>query len=352
VEFDYLQRLMVAESEDLSKNGVFIRTDEILPEGTIVDMVVTMPRGSQFRTRARAVHVLSPMAARALGRHSGIGLEFMEMSPQARQSLLDYLDALIEATTPNAEDLVASLHVVLADPHTPLLVRLTNALEGVNSFVVDSVTNGADAFVACLQRTPDLVVAAIDMPFMNGFDLVAKLKTHERLLDIPIILMSADRSDMTRLEAYRIGCDDFIQKPFTDEELALRLRRLARIGSAASGGRREPLERAELRGSLSEISVATLLSLFEFEHKSGMLSLEREEQKARIMIQNGMAIQVEGPVEALSPRDRLMCVLDWTRGSFEFNACEVVGKNHINKRSQELLLEHARISDESGVGGA
>ena len=49
---------------------------------------------------------------------------------------------------------------------------------------------------------------------------------------------------------------------------------------------------------------------------------------------------------AWPPRARLMQVLDWTRGHFEFSSCDVVGTDEIGQATTQLLLEHARLRDE------
>ena len=69
------------------------------------------------------------------------------------------------------------------------------------------------------------------------------------------VLTSIDRqsTDIKRLKAYRLGVRDFIEKPFTDEELCIRLRRLARPAE-----RHEP-ERVVFKGSIAQIGLGTLL---------------------------------------------------------------------------------------------
>jgi hypothetical protein len=148
---------------------------------------------------------------------------------------------------------------------------------------------------------------------------------------------------MTRLNAYRLGVADYIQKPFTDEELAIRVRRAARSGRGAS-------ERVVLRGEVTTISLGTLLSLLDFERKSGTLVVLSDAQIARIFFAAGRIVKVETSLPAATPREKLMAVLDWRTGNFEFSACEVVGEDEIDMPTQALLLEHARTRDEQQQG--
>jgi len=100
VEFERLDDHVVAESEDLSRRGVFVRTDALLPVGAVTELQIALPGQLEFRVIARVAHLLSPAAARALGRHVGMGFEFLETNSDGRQALVDYLDDLLEELTP------------------------------------------------------------------------------------------------------------------------------------------------------------------------------------------------------------------------------------------------------------
>ena len=106
-------------------------------------------------------------------------------------------------------------------------------------------------------------------------------------------------------------------------------------------------EATMLSGSLSEISLPTLLSLLEFERKSGILLVLASVGTARLFVAEGRIVKVECGDPAHSPRERLMTVLDWVHGHFEFTSCEVIGSDEIGSGTTSLLLEHARIRDES-----
>ena len=91
---------MTAESEDLSRRGIFVRTEELLPVGAVTEVDITLPDGVGFKVFARVAHLLSPSAARALGRHVGMGLEFLDTEGGGLEALSAYLDNLIEELTP------------------------------------------------------------------------------------------------------------------------------------------------------------------------------------------------------------------------------------------------------------
>jgi CheY-like chemotaxis protein len=338
VEFERLGDRVHAVSEDLSVRGMFVRTDELLAVGAVVDLDIQLPDGGALKASARVVHLLTPAAARVLGRRPGMGFEFADIDTESRQRLIAHLDRLNEEVVPRRLDPLSHSFAVVADGSQPLLDRVSNALTGIG-FETLLFRSGAEALAACHELIPDVVVAALDMPSMDGLTLLGRLKAKAQLADVPVVLMSDDASDFTRLLAYRLGVTDVIPKPFTDEELCIRVRR------AAVEARRPPAEPV-LRGSLSEISVATLLSLFEFERKSGILILRRDDQAAKLFIAAGREVKVDTEGAPHDPRTSVMNLLDWRIGRFEFSACEVIAGDELGLMTQQLLLEHARLRDE------
>lgn len=341
VTFERMGDKVVAESEDLSRHGVFVRTTEVLPAGAVVELEIRLPNQLRVELIARVAHLLSESAARALGRRPGMGFEFLDGDDKGRDRLLEYLEDLIEEVTPPPQGLPQQWRVLVADPNAPLLDRLSMALHGAG-FHVEAFTNGVDAYASILETSPNAIVAAANMPGLDGWTLVRMLQVKANRAEVPVILMDDDGSDITRLQAYRLGAKEFLHKPFTDEELVLRLRRLSLEQKPADN-------KAALHGNLGPISIATLLSLLEFERKSGILVVLHDRLAARLFIADGRVVKVEGPTneDAAEPMQRIMRVLDWSDGNFEFVACEVVGSNELNIETTRLLLEHARIRDEA-----
>jgi CheY-like chemotaxis protein len=309
VEFERMDQRIVAESEDLSRSGVFVRTDSLLPVGAVTEVKLTLPDGARFRVIARVAHLLSPSAARALGRHVGMGFQFLETDSTGRDALVNYLEDLIDELTPPPLELPPGVRVVVAEPSPPLLERIAIAL-GQAGYVVDAFGDGADAYAACAYAAPHAVIAALDMPGMDGWTLFKTMAAHPRLDTVPVLFTSDDPSDMTRLQAYRLGVRDYITRPFIEEELVIRLGRI--VGLAA----RNASDSTMLSGSIQEISIPTLLSLLDFERKSGILLLLSDRQAARVFVAEGRIVKVESGDAGVAPLQRLMKVLDLTAGTF------------------------------------
>jgi CheY-like chemotaxis protein len=334
VEFDRPSGIVEAETEDVSARGVFVRTEALLPVGEETEIRLYLPEGSLLAMRARVAHMLTPSAARALGRHPGMGFELIGDETTSRLKLRAHIESIkTEATNPG---LATTTQAIVVEPSSPLRARMTRCLESAG-FKVTACASATDALAACAVWRPDVIVCAAQMDGMTGIDLAYAMSDHESLSGVPIVL-AGDEGDLARLEAFRAGVRDYIPKPFLDEELVIRVHRVvAPVSPVANPG---------LRGNLVDIGLGTLLSLFEFERKSGILLLIRENEIARLFVAEGRILKVEGSSGNGAPKQRMMQLLDWCVGQFEFTPCAIGGRDELQYSITQLLLEHARVRDE------
>lgn len=340
VEFERLDRRVVAESEDLSRRGLFVRTEELLPVGAVLVADLTLPDGAVFRVSTRVAHLLPTSSARALGRHVGMGLEFIDSGDGSVEALAFYLEDLIHGLAPAPVHMPGQFGALVIEPSAPLRHRIASALEEAG-FVVEVWASSADALRTVTAHIPDVVIAAVRMPDLDGLALLRTLAASPGLASVPVVLTSDDPSDLLRLEAFRLGVADYVTLPFHEEELVIRVRRVA-LG-AAKGGERD----TTLHGSLRDISLATLLALLEFERKSGIVLIHSPGHVARLFVAAGRVVKVEADTLGADPVAVMMTILDWHHGHFEFVTCEVTGTDELDMPTSQLLMEHARLQDES-----
>lgn len=124
-------------------------------------------------------------------------------------------------------------NILVVDDEESLTDLVSSALRFAG-YDVTTESNGYDALRAIKHRTPDLVVLDVNMPEMDGFEVCRRLRRDG--LDFPVIFLTA-RDDIEDLRAgFRQGGDDYLTKPFSLEELGLRiealLRRANRVDSA------------------------------------------------------------------------------------------------------------------------
>jgi len=333
-EFDHPSGSVVeAETEDISPRGLFIRTEWLLDAGEATEIRVTLPDNTYLALRARVVHALTATAARAIGRHPGMGFELIGPDTPSRRKLRAYLESLrSEFTSPG---LAGPSRLVVVEPSAPMRARLANSLESAG-FVVNAVASVPDALMACSEWRPDAIIAAADLDGMTGVDLAYAMSEHATLSDVPLVL-TGEEGDIGRLEAFRAGVRDYIPRPFLDEELVIRIHRIAAPVVTVSAG---------MRGNLVDIGLGTLLSLLEFERKSGILMLSRGNHLMRLSVADGRLLKAEGSIKG-NGKERLLRLLDWHDGQFEFTPATISDRDEIGISSvASLLLEHARRRDE------
>jgi len=92
-----------------------------------------------------------------------------------------------------------------------------------------SAACGRDAVeLALSMRPPDLVVSDIMMPFLDGFQTAAALKTIEGWSEVPVVMLTSQREEQDIVRGLDNGADDYLTKPFHPAELLARLRRFLR----------------------------------------------------------------------------------------------------------------------------
>lgn len=89
---------------------------------------------------------------------------------------------------------------------------------------VVATDNGREALQLIAEQLPDLIITDIMMPYASGLEIVGTVKKGEK--KIPVIVLSAMGQENVVLEAFNLGADDFISKPFSPNELSMRVKRL------------------------------------------------------------------------------------------------------------------------------
>lgn len=209
-------------------------------------------------------------------------------------------------------------------------------------FEVLTATNGFEGLSAALKHQPSLVLSDINMHGMDGWQLLRMIRARPTLRRMPVIFFTDMKSDEQRQRGFELGVDDYVQKPFTENELIARVERVlerARIIEDAAN---------DMRGTLAKVSVISLLSFAELERRTGVLSLEREGERATVHLRDGaiMRIDLSAAHDKLAGLERVFHVLDWTAGQFELTTETAVVEDELNISTSFALLEHARRADE------
>lgn len=114
--------------------------------------------------------------------------------------------------------------IVLAEDNSTLSLLLKFRLEkeGYELFIA---TDGKQAVDLIENEHPDLVLSDVMMPFISGLEVISHLR-NKLNLDTPIIVFSSAGQEEMVLKAFNLGANDFMGKPFSPNELVIRIKRL------------------------------------------------------------------------------------------------------------------------------
>jgi len=104
--------------------------------------------------------------------------------------------------------------------------RLTGRLLSRAGYEVSVAKDGVDALKQMQEGLPDLVLADIEMPRMDGLELVKKLREDPRSADLPIIIITSRIADKHRQHAFELGVNAFFGKPYQEDELLAKVAEL------------------------------------------------------------------------------------------------------------------------------
>ena len=119
---------------------------------------------------------------------------------------------------------VAKVTILVADDDQELAQFIRRELS--DWYRVDTCPNGRMALDALLNGNYDLVVSDVIMPEMDGISLLKQIKSNSRISHIPVVLLTSKAEIGDRLEGIKHGADAFLAKPFSIEELHLRIENL------------------------------------------------------------------------------------------------------------------------------
>ncbi|WP_375765488.1 PAS domain S-box protein [Archangium gephyra] len=204
-------------------HGGLIRVTEAPGGGELfqVELPCLAPAGTQVTPRAP---------------EKGWGLE----AGLALRSTLEALTPPVDERTPPAaeartEDTSRPAVLVVKD-HPELHRFMVDALQ--EDYRVISAFDGQEALEKARSLRPDVILTGIQLPRMSGDALVAALRQEESLEGVPIVVLSTQADEALKLKLLREGAQDYLVKPFSAEEVRVRVRNLVQLKRV-----REELER-------------------------------------------------------------------------------------------------------------
>jgi diguanylate cyclase (GGDEF)-like protein len=139
------------------------------------------------------------------------------------------VEAELTVTGPEAEgfDAAAGERVLVVDDD-PFIARLLEIELRSVGYDVRLASDGQEALETIGEWLPDLVLADVMMPNMDGFELTRRLRQDSRTATVSVIMLTARGLSADKLEGFSVGADDYIVKPFDTPELMARIRGVLR----------------------------------------------------------------------------------------------------------------------------
>jgi len=114
--------------------------------------------------------------------------------------------------------------IQIIDDDISILILLKDYLEKQGWMVITN-SNSVKAVSQFFELHPDCVLIDVNLPEKNGFEIIEDIQIHSNKLFVPIIMISVLNDRNTRMKAYKMGADDFIEKPIDLEELSVHIER-------------------------------------------------------------------------------------------------------------------------------
>jgi CheY-like chemotaxis protein len=254
---------------------------------------------------------------------------------------------------------VASARILLIDPDEPTQATVTSALDG-RGYEVARALDGEQGLQAAVSNLPDVIVLSAAAPKLDIPNFVRTLRTRPESALIPVLFIGEQAPIEEQIQGFQLGSDDFLHRPLDPRDLELRIAVANKLRQKAENTLRpKPIDSADFsspgimtafRGTLDQIGLPSILSLVDMERKTGMLVLilEPGKEKARVHFLEGRVVRAAYDKKDKPKNAELIYeLLSRTEGKFEFRNMMITDKDEVHSPTAHLLLEGARLIDES-----
>ncbi|HEX7508061.1 MAG TPA: response regulator [Polyangia bacterium] len=245
-----------------------------------------------------------------------------------------------------------------------------------SGYRVDCAADGWEALILAGRARPDLIIMEVHLPTTDAWALAEELRNQAPTANVPFIFMADESPGLKPGKSFKPGVDQLLTKPFSLIDLNQAVEKalgdptrdasysgstkiivevpsgphnLARFAAPSESWEMEGLEPA-LRGSLVNFGLSSLLMVIELERMSGMVTLHGPIGTGRLAIRQGRVIRarIEGG-QGNRGAHAIYEMLQWAKGTFEFEAGEMGGDDQIERSTSFLLMEGARLADEQAI---
>ena len=151
--------------------------------------------------------------------------DFIIAPPLRAEEVVLRVSHLLTAAPSRARTAPVNPVIVSADddPTTTAIVR---AVVSQNAMICHTASDGRQAMETIRAVNPALVILDVNMPFLDGFEVLASIRHHPATRTTPVVMLTSVQQEADVVRAFSLGADDYIVKPFNPMELLARIQRL------------------------------------------------------------------------------------------------------------------------------
>lgn len=224
-----------------------------------------------------------------------------------------------------------------------LILKVVHDFFGPHGYVVEQAEDGADALRRLEAELPDIIVADVLMPGLDGWELFEEIRKRPSTARVPFVFLTTERDLPQRLRGFHMGADDYITKPFDVEELHARVERI--LQRQADAERSVLGEGTLLTGSVRHMPLSDLLQILSLNGKDGTVVLRQGTDVGVIHFNSGSILhascgRIDGP-------KALYRMLGWTGATFRVTPPgEDGGARSVDQPTTSVLMDGLVSLDE------
>jgi two-component system cell cycle response regulator DivK len=116
-----------------------------------------------------------------------------------------------------------SKHILVVEDQEDDRQIIRDMLAGTG-YAITEAEDGEQALASLAKERPDLILMEIQLPSMDGYETMRRIRTNPALLSIPIIAVTSYAPNEEEQKARAAGCDDYVPKPFSPRQLLAKIR--------------------------------------------------------------------------------------------------------------------------------
>lgn len=215
--FDRFYRLDNSHTRKTEGAGIGLALTKELVKLMDGEITVKSPPAGAFKGSEFTVSI--PLQKVITASEGSVNEDLKQQSLKTTAALSDFTPPVI----PDEEKRVDAPLILLVEDNADVVAYTASCLSDYRLAVGRDGREGLDIAVDII---PDLIVTDVMMPFVDGFELVNKLRHNENTSHIPVIMLTAKADINSRIEGLQQGADAYLEKPFNKEELLVRIKKL------------------------------------------------------------------------------------------------------------------------------